>query len=186
MNGALELGRPGREARAARPRRPRVQPPRVGAVTWRPAAAHDAEALHALIGAHVEEGHLLPRQLGELSIHAPRFTVAVRRGRIVGCAELAPLGNGVAEVRSLVVARDARGQGIGHRLVAELQRRGRRDGFQTLCAFTHDASYFVRRGFSLVPHVWLPEKIARDCASCALFRRCGQQAVVLPLGQRRG
>jgi hypothetical protein len=32
-----------------------------------------------------------------------------------------------------------------------------------------------------VPHTWVPEKIARDCTSCALFRRCGQHALVLPL-----
>jgi hypothetical protein len=32
-----------------------------------------------------------------------------------------------------------------------------------------------------VPHAWLPEKIAVDCAGCALFRRCGQDAVRLDL-----
>jgi hypothetical protein len=36
-------------------------------------------------------------------------------------------------------------------------------------------------GFSIVPHVWVPEKIAHDCTGCALFRRCGQYAVTLPL-----
>ena len=33
-------------------------------------------------------------------------------------------------------------------------------------------------GFSIVPHVWLPEKIVTDCHTCPLFRRCGQYAVV--------
>jgi len=36
-------------------------------------------------------------------------------------------------------------------------------------------------GFSIVPHIWVPEKVAHDCTSCALFRRCGQYAVTLPL-----
>jgi N-acetylglutamate synthase-like GNAT family acetyltransferase len=143
----------------------------------------EAPALHALIHAHLEEGQLLPRQLDELSIHAPRFVVAVRQGRIVACADLAPLSGRVAEVRSLVVHRSARHRGIGRALVAELQRRARVEGFEQLCAFTHDAGYFVRLGFSLVPHTWVPEKIARDCTSCHLFRRCGQQALVLSLAQ---
>jgi N-acetylglutamate synthase-like GNAT family acetyltransferase len=150
-------------------------------VQFRVASVADAPALHALITAHQEEGHLLPRELAELTIRAPRFIVAVRRGRVVGCAELAPLGGGVAEVRSLVVDRRARALGIGRELVTALQRRARIDGFAKLCAFTHDAGYFVRLGFSIVPHVWVPEKIALDCHSCALFRRCGQHAVVLPL-----
>jgi N-acetylglutamate synthase-like GNAT family acetyltransferase len=130
----------------------------------------------------------LPRSLGELKVHAPRFLVATapqsRRSAtetIVGCAELAPLSASVAEVRSLVVARSARARGIGRRLVDELRRSARREGFDRLCAFTHDAGYFVRKGFSIVPHEWVPEKIARDCCGCALFRACGQHAVLLPL-----
>lgn len=179
MNTALHMTQ---STGAARPRGRRVHAPRPSTrITLRPATAHEAPQLHALIQGHLEEGHLLPRDPGELAVHAPRFVVAVRRGRIVGCAELAPLSGRVAEVRSLVVDRKARALGIGRALVAELQRRARRDGFERLCAFTHDAGYFVRMGFSLVPHVWVPEKIAHDCHRCSQFRRCGQHAVVLSL-----
>lgn len=147
----------------------------------RAATPADAPALHALIAANREEGHLLPRALNELTVHAPRFIVATRRGAIVGCAELAPLSRRVAEVRSLAVDAGSRGSGLGLRLVDELGRRARRDGYDTLCAFAHDPGFFVRRGFSIVPHTWLPEKIAQDCHACALFRTCGQHAVMLEL-----
>jgi N-acetylglutamate synthase-like GNAT family acetyltransferase len=152
----------------------------------RPATPEEAPVLDELIQAHLAEGHLLPRSLDELRLHAHRFVVAVRRGRIVGCAELAPLSSRVAEVRSLVVHRSARALGIGRVLVTELERRARRGGYEQLCAFAHDASYFVRLGFSLVPHTWVPEKIARDCAACPLFRNCGQHALVLTLPTPRG
>ena len=154
-------------------------------IAIRTATVADAPVLHALIDAHREEGHLLAREGDELALHAPRFVVAVRRGRVIGCAELAPLSGRVAEVRSLVVHHTARGLGVGRAIVAELKQRARVAGFDQLCAFTHDAAYFVKMGFSLVPHTWLPEKIARDCADCALFRRCGQQALVLPLAAAR-
>jgi hypothetical protein len=39
----------------------------------------------------------------------------------------------------------------------------------------------VRQSFSIVPHLWLPEKISTDCVSCPLFRKCAQYAMVLPL-----
>lgn len=179
-----------RQAVASRPQNGRVRTSRSSArVTYRAATAADASALDALIATHLEEGHLLARTLEELSVHAPRFIVAVRRGRVVGCAELAPLSGEVAEVRSLVVDRKSRALGIGSALVTALQQRARTDGFETLCAFTHDAGYFVRLGFSIVPHVWVPEKIALDCHRCPQFRRCGQYAVVLPLrteSQARG
>ncbi len=151
----------------------------------RSATAADAPAIHALIASHLEEGHLLPRTLDELIVHASRFVVAVVRSknidRIVGCAELAPLSGSVAEVRSLVVGRDARGVGLGGRMVDELGRRARRDGFLKLCAFAHDPGFLVGFGFSIVPHTWVPEKIAHDCASCPLFRTCGQYAMLLEL-----
>ena len=152
-------------------------------IAIRPAIVADAPALHALIAAHLEEGRLLPRAVDELTIHAPRFVVAVETSssgdRIVGCAELAPLSPAVAEVRSLVVGGDARRHGLGVRMVEDLAARARREGYIRLCAFAHDPAFFVRRGFSIVPHTWVPEKIAHDCVSCPLFRNCGQYAVVL-------
>ena len=153
------------------------------ATALRAAVSADAPALHALIAAHLEEGRLLPRTLAELADHAHRFVVAVQAERIVGCAELAPLSAAVAEVRSLVVSAEARQSGLGQRMVDELGRRGRREGFTSLCAFAHDPRFFVRLGFSIVPHTWVPEKIAHDCHSCPLFRNCGQYAIVLDLAR---
>jgi len=150
-------------------------------VTLRSALPADAKKLHALVSANLEEGHLLPRALGELAIHAERFVVAVQARRIVGCAELAPLSPHVAEVRSLAVDRTARSGGIGTQLVDELRRRARREGYEKLCAFTHTPGYFIHQGFSIVPHLWLSEKVFTDCVKCPLFRRCGQYAMVLPL-----
>jgi amino-acid N-acetyltransferase len=150
-------------------------------IVLRAAVSADAAALHALIASHLEEGRLLPRTLDELTIHAPRFVVAVDGSHIVGCAELAPLSQEVAEVRSLVVSRDARRLGVGNRMVEELAVRARREGYRRLTAFAHDPAFFVRRGFSIVPHTWVPEKIAHDCNACPLFRNCGQYAIALEL-----
>jgi len=169
---------PGRKRRASSSRSLKSAQPQIG---LRAAVAADAPALHALIASHLEEGRLLPRTLDELVIHAPRFIVAVAGDQIAGCAELAPLSRDVAEVRSLVVSRDARRLGVGARMVEELSVRARRAGYTRLTAFAHDPAFFVRRGFSIVPHTWVPEKIAHDCTACPLFRNCGQYAIVLEL-----
>lgn len=152
-------------------------------LTLRQATADDARAIDELISSHLHEGHLLPRALSEITVHAHRFIVAVDDVGVVGCVDLAPLSRTVAEVRSLVVSDDARSCGIGRRLIDAVVARAGRAGFERICAFTHAPSYFVQHGFSLVPHDWLPEKIRTDCGSCALFRRCNQYAVVLPLAR---
>ena len=154
-------------------------------VFLRSATEDDAVAIHALITSHLAEGHLLPRERGEIAVHAHRFivacqgngSVACQDDRVVACAELAPLSRDVSEVRSLVVSQEARSLGLGRALIDELVARATVAGFEKLCAFTHAPSYFVQLGFSIVPHVWLPEKIVTDCHSCPHFRRCGQYAV---------
>jgi amino-acid N-acetyltransferase len=151
-------------------------------ITLRSAEVADARKLHALISANHKEGHLLRRTLGEIAAHADRFVVAVRGRKIVGCAELAPLSGEVAEVRSLVVDRSARGGGIGRQLVDELRRHACRERYDKLCAFTHAPGYFTGMGFSIVPHAWLLEKVFTDCIKCPMYRRCGQYAMVVPLG----
>jgi amino-acid N-acetyltransferase len=141
----------------------------------------DVLAVHDLVTSNLEAGHLLPRSLEEIQEHITRFVIAEVDGRVVACAELARLSPLVAEVRSLVVDASMRGRKIGTKLVARLATSAAVAGYGTLCAFTHDPAHFVRLGFTIVPHVWLPEKIAHDCTSCVFFRRCGQYAVRLPL-----
>jgi amino-acid N-acetyltransferase len=150
----------------------------------RRATVADAVAIHALITANLAAGHLLPRSLDDVSRRAARFLVVTVRDAVVGCAELAPLSRAVAEVRSLVVDESCRGRGFGSRIVEELNRWAVQEGFSTLCAFTHHPSHFVRLGFSIVPHPWLPEKIATDCVGCPKFRQCSQYAMALPLRGR--
>ena len=145
----------------------------------RTAVRGDAKRIHELIDQNLEQGRLLPRQLSELVTHIDRFVVGVDgRGSIVACGELAPLSGSRAEIRSLVVAEKRRGEGLGRKIVDELRRRAHATGFDDLCVFAHKPAYFVHMGFSIVPHTWLPEKLAANCRTCPLFRRCDQFALI--------
>ena len=125
------------------------------------------------------------RATSRISAHAERFVVAVDgRGSIVACGELAPLSHSLAEVRSLVVGRsnaERAWAGASWTNFVGAPRLRVRD----LCVFAHQPAYFAQMGFSIVPHTWLPEKIAADCRSCALFRRCRQFAMVTDLDSVR-
>lgn len=151
------------------------------ALSLRRGSRADADAVHALVESNLDAGHLLPRTLEELKAHATRFLVIEDLGRVVACAELAPLSRLMAEVRSLIVASSHRHRGLGTSLLEALKEWARREGYETLCAFTHEPGVFVRLGFSMVPHQWIPEKISTDCVACPKFRTCGQFAMALPL-----
>jgi len=154
-------------------------------VKLRQASPEDVDAIHRLIASHVASDHLLPRTLDEIETRIGRFIVGDAAGVVVACAELAPLSPAVAEVRSLVVSEHARGMGVGRLILDALVRHAVNNGHQRLCAFTHGPAYFIRLGFSIVPHLWVPEKVFTDCVGCPLFRTCGQHAVVLALDERQ-
>jgi amino-acid N-acetyltransferase len=157
---------------------PPVTPEDISSTVVREGTAEDATEIHALIEANLHTGHLLPRTLADVTARAPRFTVVADGSGILACGELAPLNATVAEIRSLVVREGTRGMGLGHQIVEELRRRARAARYRSLCAFTHDPRFFVRMGFSIVPHTWMPEKVAADCWSCQHFQKCAQYAVV--------
>jgi amino-acid N-acetyltransferase len=155
------------------------------AVELREARACDVDAIHQLVDDHVGSDHLLPRTREEIASKVARFVVGEADGVVVACAELAPLSAIVGEVRSLVVAEHARGMGVGRLILDALVRHAVSNGHQRLCAFTHGPAYFIRLGFSIVPHLWVPEKVFSDCVGCPSFRACGQHAVVLALDERQ-
>lgn len=152
--------------------------------SFRSGEIEDAGQILALVEEHLASGRLLPRTPEDLAEHADRFVVIEHAGRVVGCAELAPLSPAVAEVRTLVVDAAWRARGLGTSLVTHVWQRARLAGFATLCAFTHEPSHFVRLGFSIAPHTRFPEKLALDCVGCRRFRSCGQVAVALQLDGR--
>ena len=135
-------------------------------VIIRAAEANEATALFRLISDNLESGHLLPRPLGEIVLHIPRFHVAVQ-----------PTG----EVRSLVVRDDYRGQGLGKELLSHVVEAARQQGYSRMSAFAHNPRTFINLGFSIVPHHWIPDKISTDCHSCIWFRKCTQYALILDL-----
>jgi amino-acid N-acetyltransferase len=154
-------------------------------VELRVGSPEDVEAIHSLITDHVASDHLLPRTREEIAARISGFVVGDTDGAVVACAELAPLSADVAEVRSLVVAEQVRRMGVGRLILDALVRRAVSAGHRRLCAFTHGPAYFIRLGFSIVPHLWVREKVFTDCVGCPLFRSCGQHAVVLALDDRQ-
>jgi amino-acid N-acetyltransferase len=150
----------------------------------RTARMSDAAAVHRVIAHYAGEGLLLPRTEAEIREHIARFLVLVekRNGaeRVLGCVALEPYGRDLAEIRSLAVAPEARGQGrnVGDRLMKAAVDTARRRKIARLFAVTHRPDFFSRYGFTPGPRQAVPEKVERDCNGCPKVRKCTLVATV--------
>jgi len=113
----------------------------------RKAAAADLESLIALITPFVQSGKLLPRTTDELQSLLPSCFIAEKDGEIVGCAALEIYSKKLAELRSLAVANEAQGRGIGRTLVQACVQFAREQSILEVMAITSTEEFFQRCGF---------------------------------------
>ena len=113
----------------------------------RMARAEDVPAIRALIEPHVATGRLLQRATEEIEYLLPTFVIAELDGEVVGCAALEVYSSRLAEVRSLVVASQLRGKGVGRCLVETCVAMARERRILEVMAITSNEKFFHAVGF---------------------------------------
>jgi len=138
----------------------------------------DVAAIHSLVAHYAAQGLLLPRAEEEIRASIGHFIVQEDGHRIVSCLSLESYGADLAEIRSIAVDPENRGQGFGARLIAFALDEARRRGIARVFAVTHAPQFFERQGFAAAARQSLTEKIERDCRSCSQQRTCKLVAVI--------
>lgn len=147
----------------------------------RPARVDDVDAMQALINGYARQDRMLERSREFLVEHLRDFFVAVQGGRLLGCCAVAVLTADLAEIRSLAVAPEASGRGVGKALVDACVAEARRLGLRRVFALTLVPEFFERCGFTLVSLGRLPEKSTSECPVCPKRFACDEQAMLLHL-----
>jgi amino-acid N-acetyltransferase len=101
--------------------------------------------------------------------------------RIVACAALELVWRDLAEIKSLAVADEMRGHGIGTKLVKAAIDEARRLKLARVFALTREARFFEKLGFRDVPKETLPHKVWTDCIQCPMQTNCDEVAMVIDL-----
>ena len=124
---------------------------------------------------------MLFRSLADVYENLPTFLVAEQDGGLVGCCALEVIWSDLAEVKSLAVAAEVRGRGIGTALVSAAVEQARRLGVPRVFALTLEPRFFERAGFAVVKKDELPMKVWSDCARCPKQDDCDEIAVIRDL-----
>jgi amino-acid N-acetyltransferase len=145
----------------------------------RPAVMADAEAICNLINYYAERGRMLHRSLESVYEALRDFLVCDQDGQVVGCVALMICWKELGEIRSLAVAPERQGKGIGGQLMRRAVEDARGIGLKRVFALTYEPRFFERHGFRGVDRELLPTKVWRDCIHCPRADACDEIAVVL-------
>ena len=89
-------------------------------------------------------------------------------------------GGNLYEVRSVVVAPEDQGKGVGRAMIEAIIAGMRlRSGRWRLFTLTGQPEFFMRLGFHIVDRRQFPEKIWSDCANCPKNECCDEVALMI-------
>ncbi len=147
----------------------------------RAAQEADITGILELVNGYAAQNLMLPRTVEQVRRALPNFLVATQAGKVVGCGSNVQLTPKLTELRSLAVAPEMRGTGLGKRLVEALVVKARDVGYDKICALTLNEGFFNACGFETVDRWTITPKIWQECVYCAKFDRCDEIAVLMNL-----
>ena len=162
------------------------------------ARLQDARDIFDLVNSLSGDGTLLRRSYAEICENIRDFTVVERvqtptnsaehiagsqtelqaEPQFLGCGALHLYGPHLAEVRSIVVIPEAKGQGAGGALLRALLAESDDHGVLSTCLFTRIPDFFFHYGFRVAERSAMPDKIYKDCQTCPRLYACDEVAMV--------
>jgi amino-acid N-acetyltransferase len=147
----------------------------------RKARIADVKPIQKLLAHFASKGDMLSRSLSELYEALRDFYVVEENGQLLGTAALHIVWEDLAEVRSVAVAEEAGGMGVGSQVVQACIDEARIYGLKRVFCLTYKPDFFGRFGFRIVDKSELPHKVWGDCIKCAKFPDCDEIAMIMDL-----
>ncbi|HEC23628.1 MAG TPA: GNAT family N-acetyltransferase [Chloroflexi bacterium] len=148
------------------------------AVLIRTARISEVEDIRALFEEEVRAGRMLPRSPHEMRAHINDWLVAEEDGAVIGCVSLVFFNDELCELRSLAVAPEQQGRGLGLALIGAAVELARLRGMRRVLSLTRAVELFERAGFRRDFLANFPQKVWRDCRPCPLRHRCDEVALI--------
>ena len=148
-------------------------------IVYTKATLRDIDSMRELVLPEVEKGIILDRSSDEIAQNIRSYILAKDDEKLVGFGALHFHTQKLGEIRSLVVAQNQRGRGIGKRVVLNLIEEGRKFFLEQIFTLTYQKEFFLSLDFKEIPKESLPnQKIWADCIKCKHFPVCDEIALI--------
>jgi len=135
----------------------------------------DIKTMQELASPEVESGIILIRSNDEIATNIRSYILAKENSELVGFCALHIHSQSIAEIRSLVVKKNKRGNNIGKKLVVQALEEAKILGLQKVLSLTYEQIFFEKLGFLEIPKESLPKhKIWADCIKCKHRTTCNK------------
>ena len=144
----------------------------------------DIPQMQKLVSQNVKDGIILNRNDDEVSTNIRSYILAKDGDKIVGYGALHIHSSRLAEIRSLIVSSEYRGQNIGKEIVMFSLDEARALGVtEDVLVLTYLPTFFTKLNFKEIPKESIPEhKIWTDCIKCIHFPVCNETSLIYKLG----
>jgi len=139
----------------------------------------DIAMMQDMVAQEVKEGIILPRSDDEVATNIRSYVVAKDGDEIVGYGALHIHSHKLGEIRSLIVSRERRGEGIGEKIVEYALSEAKSLGLSEVLVLTYIPDFFKKLGFEEIEKETIPEhKIWADCIKCIHFPNCNEISLI--------
>ncbi len=147
----------------------------------------DIPSMQSLVSEDIKNGIILNRTEDEIATNIRSYVLAKDGEKLIGYTALHIHSPRLAEIRSLIVDKEYRGQNIGGNMVQFTIDEAKFLGVQEdVLVLTYLPEFFNHLGFVEIDKELIPEhKIWLDCIKCMHFPVCNEIALIYKLDLRR-
>ena len=135
--------------------------------------------IQEILAPFVKEGIILKRDDDEVAMNIRSYKVVFYNDKPVGVGALHIYSRFLGEIRSLAIAQEYQGKGLGERLVRSLLEEAKELKLKEVLVLTYKKEFFEKLGFFEIAKEAIPDKkIWTDCIKCKFFPNCNEIALI--------